>query len=135
MIQRVQSIWLLLAAVVMAGVFYFPIYKYSDGLPLTIGDNYIAIVLVAISIILSFVAVFSFRSRKSQKKFVWLNILCCILVLAWLYYSEMATPVDHLGGYFWIGAFLPLICIILLFLALQGIRKDEKLIKSMDRLR
>ena len=135
MIQRVQSIWLLLAAIVMAGVFYFPIYKYPESLPLTIGNNYIAIVLTALSIILSLVAIFSFRKRKNQKKLVWLDILCCVVLLVWLYYSETSAPAVNSGGYFWIGAFLPLACIVLLLMSLRGIQKDEKLIKSMDRLR
>lgn len=135
MIQRIQSVWLLVAAIVMAGIFYFPIYRFPQGLPVTIGNNYLAIVLTSLSIILSIVALFSFRNRRNQKKLVWIDILCCILLLAWLYYSEASTPAATPGGYFWVGAFLPLISIILLLMSLRGIQKDEKLIKSMDRLR
>lgn len=135
MIQRIQSIWLLLAAIVMAGIFYFPIYKYPETLPVTIGNNYLAIILAALSIILSLVAIFSFRKRKNQKKLVWLDILCCVLLLAWLYYSGTTEAAVQPGGYFWIGAFLPLMSIVLLLMSLRGIQKDEKLIKSMDRLR
>lgn len=135
MIQRIQSIWLLLAAIVMAGIFYFPIYKYPEALPVTIGNNYLAIILAALSVILSLVAIFSFRKRKNQKKLVWLDILCCVLLLAWLYYSGATEAAVQPGGYFWIGAFLPLMSIVLLLMSLRGIQKDEKLIKSMDRLR
>ncbi|HET8574479.1 MAG TPA: DUF4293 domain-containing protein [Edaphocola sp.] len=139
MIQRIQSVWLLLAAIVMAGIFYFPVYKFPDGLPVTIGNNYLAIVLTGLSVILSLLAIFSFRKRKNQKKLVWGNILCCILLLAWLYYSEATASSTaqslNPGGYFWIGAFLPLISMVLLIMSLRGIQKDEKLIKSMDRLR
>lgn len=141
MIQRIQSVWLLLAAIVMATIFYFPIYHTSatSALPPTIGNNPVAIVLAAISIILSLVAIFRFKNRKSQTTLTWLNILVCAGLQAWLFFSisrfrglpeNAATP-----GYYWIGTFVPLVVLVLLFLAKAGIRKDEKLVKSLDRLR
>lgn len=139
MIQRIQTVWLLLAVLVMAGIFYFPIYKFPEGTDLTIGNNYLAIALTGLSIILSLVAIFSFKNRKSQVSLCWVNILVCLALLAWLFYSVSAgqsLPAGtNTGGYYWVGAFLPLIAVILLFMARGAIRKDEKLIKSMDRLR
>lgn len=139
MIQRIQTLWLLLAALVMAGIFYFPVYKFPEGIDLTIGNNYLAIALTGLSIILNLVAVFSFKNRKNQKNLCWVNILVCLGLLAWLFYSVsagQAQPINtDAGGYYWIGAFLPLVAIIFLLMARSAIRKDEKLIKSMDRLR
>jgi len=139
MIQRIQTLWLFLAALVMATLFYLPIYKFTGGLPLGIGNNFLAITLVALSIILSLWAVFLFKKRKNQIALTWLNILVSVGLLAWLFYSiSRATELPqnlNLQGYYWVGAFIPLVTIIFLFLAKAGIRKDEKLVKSLDRLR
>jgi Kef-type K+ transport system membrane component KefB len=141
MIQRIQTVWLLLAALVMGIIFYFPLYKFSDTntLPITIGENFLAIVLVILSIVLSLVTLVNFKKRKRQIGFAWLNILLCAGLQAWLLFSvNNATNKPEFAkitGHYWMGLFVPLIVIILLFLAKAGIRKDEKLIKSLDRLR
>lgn len=141
MIQRIQSVWLLLAALVMAAIFYFPTYKFSGTsmLPMTVGNDFLAIILAAVSIVLSLVTIFRFKNRKNQSALTWLNILVCAGLQAWLFVRisqfrglpENATT----AGYYWIGTFIPLITLLFLFLAKAGIRKDEKLVKSLDRLR
>jgi uncharacterized membrane protein YidH (DUF202 family) len=123
----------------MATLFYFPIYKFDSLQPISIGNNFLAIILVAVNIILSLLAVFNFKKRKNQISLCWLNILTCIGLLAWLFYSiDKAGKLPqntNISGYYWIGSFIPLVVIILLFLAKSGIKKDEKIIKAADRLR
>lgn len=141
MIQRIQSVWLLLAALVMAAIFYFPTYVFNgtSQLSRTVGNDPLAIILAVVSIALSLVTIFRFKNRKNQLGLTWLNILVCIGLQAWLFIGisnfrgrpENAT----LSGHYWIGTFLPLVVLLLLFLARGGIRKDEKLVKSLDRLR
>lgn len=141
MIQRIQSVWLFLAALVMAVIFYFPSYKFSGTsiLPLSIGNDFVGIVLASLSIVLSLFTIFRFKNRKNQIALTWLNILLCIALQAWLFVrinnftSEPANA--NVAGHYWIGTFLPLATLILLFMAKAGIRKDEKLVKSLDRLR
>lgn len=141
MIQRIQSIWLLLAALVMATIFYFPTYTFSatSALPMTIGNDFLGIILAAVSILLSLVTIFRFKNRKSQLSMIWLNILVCIALQAWLFIrisNETGKPeLANVPGHYWIGLFLPLITLLMLFLARGGVRKDEKLVKSLDRLR
>ena len=141
MIQRIQSVWLFLAALVMATIFYFPSYKFSgtSQLPLTIGTDFIGIILAALSIVLSLFTIFRFKNRKSQIGLTWINILLCIGLQAWLFVrinNFTSDPVNaNIAGYYWVGTFLPLATLILLFMAKAGIRKDEKLVKSLDRLR
>ena len=139
MIQRIQSVWLLLAALVMASIFYFPTYSFSNGKTIDIGDDFLAIILASISIILSLVTIFRFKNRKSQTGLTWLNILVCVALQAWLFVrinNETSKPeLANVSGHYWIGLFVPLITILLLFFARGGIRKDEKLVKSLDRLR
>ena len=141
MIQRIQSIWLFLAALVMASIFYLPTYSFSgtSAASLTIGNDFIAIILASISIILSLVTIFRFKNRKGQTGLTWINILVCIALQAWLFVrinNETSKPeMANIAGHYWIGLFVPLITLVLLFLARGGIRKDEKLVKSLDRLR
>ena len=142
MIQRIQTVWLFLAALVMACIFYFPVYQFKGAptqLPMTIGNDFVGIILASISIVLSLVTIFRFKNRKNQSGLTWLNILVTIGLQAWLFFkiTNFQSDPAHstLQGYYWIGTFLPLITIILLFMAKSGIRKDEKLVKSLDRLR
>lgn len=141
MIQRIQSLWLLLAALVMATIFYFPTYvtEGTSQLSRTVGNDPLAIILAAVSIIISLVTLFRFKNRKNQLGLTWLNILVCVGLQAWLFIgisNFRARPENAaIQGHYWIGTFLPLVVLLLLFLARGGIRKDEKLVKSLDRLR
>ncbi len=126
----------------MACIFYFPIYQFKAAptqLPMTIGNDFVGIILAGISIVLSLVTIFRFKNRKSQSGLTWLNILITIGLQAWLFFkitNFRSDPANStLQGYYWIGTFLPFITLILLFMAKSGIRKDEKLVKSLDRLR
>lgn len=138
MIQRIQSVWLLLAALSMAGLFYLPYYHATvNATPqsITILKDYIGIILTAISIVLSLITLFRFKNRKAQKSMTWLNILVAVGLLAWLLAVQVRPYANDPAAAYRIGAFLPVITLVFLFLALSGIRKDEKLLKSLDRLR
>lgn len=148
MIQRIQSVWLLLAALVMAGMFYFDVYHFSNTAinaevqrdytnAANISNNYLAIVLAGISVVLSLVTIFMFKNRKRQISLTWINILLSIGLLFWLFVglNKFWAAHQEAQGNLWVGMFLPFITIFLLLFALRGIRKDEKLIKSLDRLR
>ncbi|MFT4062717.1 MAG: DUF4293 domain-containing protein [Edaphocola sp.] len=142
MIQRIQSVWLLLAALAMAAVFYFDLYKFTGATsapPLSIGENFLGIVLAALGIGLSLFAIFRFKNRKGQLGFVWLDILVALALQVWLF-MDVNTKVNkpelaNVPGHYWFGLFMPLIAVLLLFFARAGIAKDEKLVKSLDRLR
>jgi hypothetical protein len=141
MIQRIQSVWLLVAAIMMALLFYFPTYEFNGNVkpPLNIGEDFLAIIMVALSIGLSLFAIFKFKNRKHQIALTWLNILLCIGLQVWLVVrvNNITSGLDYatIRGHYWIGLFIPIITIILLFLAKAGINKDQKLVKSLDRLR
>ena len=137
MIQRIQTVWLFLAALIIAATLYFNVYKLADGALVNLQDNYIAIVLIGFSAILSLTALFNFKKRNTQLNMIWLNILVIIGLLAWIFYSIENVKVDANaeGGMYSIGAFIPLVVIILLMLARSGVKKDIKVLKAYDRLR
>lgn len=139
MIQRIQTIWLLLAFLLSVILFVVPVFKTGDN-ALKIGGDYVAVIINVISIFLSLWAIFRYKNRKGQKQMTYLNVIVNIGLLAWLFniisnFEEIQKISFGQDGYFWIGAFLPIFTILCLILAIAGIRKDEKLLKSLDRLR
>lgn len=137
MIQRIQTVWLFLAAVVVAITLYFPIFKLADGSPLGLQDKYLGILLVAASSILSLFTLFNFKKRNTQLKMIWVNVLLVLALLVYMFLTidnaRTALPME--GGSYQLGAFIPVVALIFLFLARAGIRKDVKLLKAYDRLR
>lgn len=137
MIQRIQTVWLFLATVVVAITLYFPIFKLADGSAVGLQDKYIGILLVAASSILSLFTLFSYKKRNTQLKMIWLNVLVVLALLIFMFLSidgaRTALPTE--GGAYQLGAFIPVVALIFLFLARAGIRKDIKLLKAYDRLR
>jgi hypothetical protein len=147
MIQRIQSIWLLLAAVAIA----FSAFVPSIGLGTAAGyftlnnaglkneaiastANYPLLISTLATALISLVNVFNFRNRKLQKRIVSLNILLVIGLAVWVFLlGKSVGELKELDIEF--GVFLIPVAVILLFLALAGINKDEKLIRSADRLR
>ncbi|MGG1924550.1 DUF4293 family protein [Chryseobacterium sp. NRRL B-14798] len=129
MLQRIQTIWTLLA--VLAAVFLFITGQdvvISDSIPLL---NISCIVLV----ITGALSIFSFKNRKRQ---ILLNIISIIInalligVLAyWLLNLSGGIQIPEKG----IEPIFPLIAVICLLIANIYIRKDERLVKSVDRLR
>ncbi|MGI9581673.1 DUF4293 family protein [Chryseobacterium sp. RRHN12] len=129
MLQRIQTIWTLLA--VLAAVFLFITGQdvvISDSIPLL---NISCIALVIIGAL----SIFSFKNRKRQ---ILLNTISIIInalligVLAyWLLNLSGGIQFPEKG----IEPIFPLMAVICLLIANVYIRKDERLVKSVDRLR
>ncbi len=158
MIQRIQSIWLLLAAAVILALFMFPYAQFGDfaglakavkitgvygvgpdGHPLRETTFILQIIGTVIVGLLPIFTIFKFKSRKVQKQLIFLNIVLIILFAIWLYSTAstaLSTYNQYLGANnIGVGFFLLPIAIIFLSMALGAIRKDDLLIKSADRLR
>ena len=142
MIQRIQTIWLLLAAI--AGFFLtkLPLYEGStgSGLPVTYTatESLLLFALTIVAALLAFVSIFLFKNRKQQMRFSLFGILLSIILTGLVVYMfdsfKTANPGFTKSSYSW-GALLPLAMIIFFIMAWNNMRKDEKLIKSLDRLR
>lgn len=157
MLQRIQTIWLLLASLALLSLFLFPYVSYIDlvglGKMIFITGEYGAvnnetvksegyILQVIVTIILALVplfTIFQFKHRKLQLKLIYGEIALICLFAVWLFVSATNTlslinqhvNAQNIG----VGFFLLPMAIIFLIMAIDGIRKDEKLIKSADRLR
>ncbi len=124
MIQRIQSIWIVLGIVLEVLL----LCQYSYSFELLTG-----IIVFASSILLviiSFLALFMFKKRKTQMRLCRLVVLFSIILYI-MWSSEWYYGQWHLC---WL-AVIPLCLIVLHILAYVGINKDEKLIRSVDRLR
>ena len=143
MIQRIQSVYLLLASVI-TGVLIFvfnlwtSISKDIFAIDLLNRESYLLKsipVLFLVSAILAFVAIFLYKNRKLQFVIGRLAILVNLILLGLLIYVSLTLPGEVSISEKGIGMFIPIIAILLIVLANKAIKKDEDLVKSVDRLR
>jgi len=136
MIQRIQTIYLFLAALVSLVLpAFISLYSNEAGDPVFVGDDSIALTLFSASGILSLATIFLYAKRQNQFVIGRLNIILNFALLGVLvYHSQLlsgGTAVLEKG----IGMVLPLISIVLIVMANKAIKRDEDLVKSVDRLR
>ena len=136
MIQRIQSLWLLLASACAFAAFKFPFYSGTNakGLSpyeLNAGENVLLILSTAVVGGLAFINIFLFKNRTLQLRLCVLGILLEALLI-FLNYREVKTFTQ---GTYALTALLHSVIVISFFLAARGINKDEKMIKDSDRLR
>jgi hypothetical protein len=136
MLQRIQTIYLLCAAGISAGlIFVFNLWITNAGNIVFAKDKMLYLGLFLGSAILSLIAIFMFKNRKLQFVLGRLNIILNFILLGFFVYLSLnisgETAVSEKG----IGMFIPIISIVLLVLANKAIKKDEDLVKSVDRLR
>ncbi|GAA3571333.1 DUF4293 domain-containing protein [Snuella lapsa] len=136
MLQRKQTIYLLLAAGVSAGlIFVFQLWVTKEGVSIFAVDKIAYLSLFLGSAILSLIAVFMYKNRKSQFMLGRLNIILNFILLGFFVYQSLNLSGETYVSEKGIGMLLPIISIVLLVLANKAIKKDEDLVKSVDRLR
>lgn len=142
MIQRIQSIYLLLVAILSGGlIFAFDLWKLAENkvfaLDLfsseSIAEKSVP-VLFFLSALLALYSIFSFKDRKKQFVFGRLIILINLFLLGLLIYLSLNLP-GEVSSEKGIGMFIPTVAILFSVLANKAIKKDEDLVKSVDRLR
>jgi len=140
MIQRIQTVWLFLAVLFAALTYKFPFYigpiVGKDGSikpdeKLVASSNLILLILTASFIVGTTVIIFMYKSRKQQ---MWLTAAaaCLPVINLIIYFNEIKK---FNGGGLSLTSIFAFAIPIFLILAINGIRKDEKLIRSLDRLR
>ncbi len=155
MIQRIQSVWLFIATCCIFSLFLFPYLRImdSEGIAkdLKVTGVYqnvagqvvqteaflvltIATVLVAV---LPFIIIFLYNNRKKQ---ILVSYIAIVLILVYSFGLGQVAK-NTIGGIslgpenYGIGAILPSIALLFIVLAIRGMKRDEKLIRSADRLR
>ena len=155
MIQRIQSIWLFFATACIFGLFLFPYIQVlnPDGSASLIKvtgvyqgiagqqvqtEPFLALTIATVVLALvPFVIIFMFKDRKKQVMLSYLAIVLVIGFSFWLVQTAKGVigSVELGAENYGIGSMLPSIAIIFIILAIRGMKKDGRLIKSADRLR
>ena len=135
MIQRIQSLYLLVAAV-CSGVLSLTTYLlvFDDAVVYAI-DSISYLVLFEGSALLSIISIFLFKSRQTQFVLGRLNIILNFILLGLFVFRLLSLPGGPANPEKGIGLLIPIFSIVLLVLANKAIKKDETLVKSVDRLR
>ncbi|WP_298550946.1 DUF4293 domain-containing protein [uncultured Algibacter sp.] len=136
MLQRIQTVYLLLAAGVSAGlIFVFELWVTEADIKVFAADvNYVFAAFLT-SAFFSMVAIFRYKNRKSQFMLGRLNIILNFILLGFFVYQSLNVSGETAVSKKGIGMLLPIVSIVLLALANKAIKKDEELVKSVDRLR
>jgi len=141
MIQRIQSLWLLLAATAGALTYVLPLWsgQLQDGSQKQYygRENLFFFALVVATVLLALVTIFMFKNRAKQKALTIIGLLLSILLVALelVFVDAYKKTLNLLESSWQPGALMPIAMMVLFFLAWQGIKKDERLIKSLERLR
>ena len=136
MIQRIQSVWLFLASVLaflmLKLSFYTGTHLPDNQYDQLTGTDTMLLMIATIGLgVLTFITIFLYKTRKVQLRLVVVALLLELLLI-FLFYRETQ---NFSQGAFSITAGLHILIIAGLFFAARGIRKDEKLVRSTDRLR
>ncbi|MFC5283897.1 DUF4293 domain-containing protein [Pedobacter alpinus] len=153
MIQRVQTIYLFLSSLAIYALFLFPIVNILSAFGAKkimvtgvyeIINNQVAqtepftllTIVTAVLGLIPIVLIFLFKNRKQQTMLVYGNVFLVIGFSFWLAQTIKAAAGKELEiSDYSIGAGLTSVAILFLILAAKGIMRDEKLVKSADRLR
>lgn len=136
MIQRIQSIYLFLA-IVTTGIlpFLFSLWTLENGDIYFFMGNMIYVVIFGLSTSSSILSILNFKKRKQQFVLNRLNIILNLILLGLFVYRTLNLSGETTVSKNGIGIYLPILAILLLVLANRAIKKDEDLVKSVDRLR
>lgn len=143
LIFRKQSLWLLLAGLLNAGVLVFDIYRVqTNGAAVTTtttlraADNFPLLLMTLAVTVMPLAAIFLFKNRKRQLRIAGFGLIFTTTFITFML-SQVTkiTPPPPATGSYWIGAVLPVISMLFLIMAIIAIRKDDKLVRSTDRLR
>ena len=137
MIQRIQTIYLILALVVTGVLpFCFPLWTLNDGKEYYFMADQFYTLVFGLGTTFSLISILFYKKRQHQFVLNRLTIILNLILLGLFVYRSLnlsgETPAVSEKG---IGMFLPIVAIVLLVLANKAIKKDEDLVKSVDRLR
>ena len=162
MIQRRQTIFMLLSAIVSALLFFMPLASFNAGgnvmkftifgiqnpietISLSTTYTWPLVVLTILMTLVPLVTIFLYKKRELQVRLCRIAMLLTVIFigLVFLYYENDLTKVIaavegdeyQLDVAYFIGMAMPLVSLILDILAIRGIKKDIELLKSIDRLR
>lgn len=149
MIQRIQTVFLLLVVVLMGATAFCPLVEIVNGTPQLstafhsygIGVDFPTwgvLIFAIASGLLAFVNIFLYKKRKLQINIGYLTAIMIVVyyITALVYMNAFLAKIDSVYTMnLQFGIILPVVALIFDLLAISRIKKDEKLVKSLDRIR
>ena len=144
MIQRIQSIFFLLAGACFGGEFgtsFATTSVAADGIfvdqAYNLQDNVMLQILAGLGLLISLAAIFMYQNRKTQIKLGYLTTVIGVVlpIVSVLIFMNQTKSMPDIEINDQLGLYLPIGMIAFSLLAVRFTRKDEKLVESMDRLR
>ena len=154
MIQRIQTLYLFIADLLIATLFFVPFAEMTGNqgrlflFKLTgivaegnangtlVQQSWPLFILSFLIMLILTYSIFQYKNRPRQKQLSYLNIPLLLAFTASIYFSVWKCS-NLLGGNYSMKIYFtfPLIAVILICLAIRGISRDEHLVKSIDRIR
>ena len=154
MIQRIQTVYLFLSATLIFLIFMFPlaellvsdnllfifryrgIYELAENTEILTIQSLPLAILFGIIFLVNLISIFLFKNRMLQMRLSIFNIMLMLgsLGLAYYYIYIAFNELNTIVHYSFVAIF-PIISAILTYMAFRKIKKDEKLVKSLDRIR
>ena len=146
MIQRIQSVYLILIAGMMFAMLFFPISGFRVSGELVYIDvftinsysfipTFVLPALIICTVILALIALFIYKKRMNQMKICIGIIVLIILICASILISYIGLKNGDAGAFPKILMAFPVVSLIVTFMAIAGIKKDEEMVRSLDRIR
>ena len=156
MIQRIQSLFLFFVFATSLAAFFYPIANFLSSAVYTIELGVFGIkefadygmewpntillpIVLGLTGLIAFITIFLYKRRRVQVRLIRFDLLLNIIYLALIFFyyvPELETITQTNADYISEpGIYLPIVSVVFLILANRFIAKDEKLIRSADRLR
>ncbi|WP_339652000.1 DUF4293 domain-containing protein [uncultured Maribacter sp.] len=136
MIQRIQSFYLLIVAILASVLpFFFNLWINIDGIEVFADNEMLISIVFYIITVLAIWSIVQFKNRKTQFVINRLNMILNFFLLGFFVYRSLNLSGEISVSEKGIGMLIPVFSIIFLVLANRAIKKDEDLVKSVDRLR
>jgi len=151
MIQRKQTLFLLFSILILVSYIFSPVIRLEDStigtnvfaydlkknLPFPIIGRYFVFVTLdaaIVAIALNLITIFLYKKRKLQMALCWLSLVPVIFAFCYTYF-RWATTDETYDTIFYYGNISLGVSVVFILLAWFFIKKDEELVKSLDRLR
>ncbi|MBO0590289.1 DUF4293 domain-containing protein [Cellulophaga sp. E16_2] len=136
MIQRIQTLYLLIVILLTAALpFWVNLWSDMEGKEIFAKDDVLISGAFFVSAILALVSVGLYKKRQNQFVANRLNMILNLFLLGFFVYRSLNLSGEISVSEKGIGMLIPIFSIVFLVLANKAIRKDEDLVKSVDRLR
>lgn len=136
MLQRIQTLYLIVSGILITALYiWFPLVIDVDGNTVIERDEPLVLGLLLLSVGLTITVILAFKKRKLQFVLNRLIIILNFVLLGVFVFRSLTLSGETLVSEKGIGVLLPIISIVLLAMANKAIKKDEDLVKSVDRLR